>query len=383
MNNNVLFLRPNWKTFSESWMDNMMDDLGKQLKVICLWNSGRDRFWKNSIPIICLSNYETAVRRLLSRLLGKKVALTPSEIINNVIYHYKINTVLVNYGDFALRFTDVWEKNRSIKVFVHFHGYDIHLDIREDNNPQKKHFSKDYKNGIRDLSQRAILLANSKYTKRILVKDFGILPERIVVKYLGVQIPSHKVVHKKNGRVQILHLGRLVDFKSPDRTTMAFERACEMGFAGDLVIAGDGELRDRCLSIRNKSKYSERIKILGAVDRPTAISLFKDTDIFTEHNIKGEKSHQTEALGVAILEAMSYGIPVVATTSGGPAETVVNNKTGILINPGDVEAQAKAFVKLGNDAELRSKMGNEGRKRVIKYFSQTVEAHNLRKILDN
>ncbi len=380
MNNRVLFLRPNWKTPSESWMDNMMNDLGKQLKVICLWNSGRDKFWNNSIPIISLSNYKTAVRKILSRLLGKKVELTPVEIIDNVIYRYKINVVLVNYGDFALRFIDVWKKNRKLKIFVHLHGYDVHLDLRKDNNSEKRHFSDNYKKDIKDLSRMAIFLANSQYTKRILVKDFGISPKRIIVKYLGVIVPPKKIM-RDIGDIHILHLGRMVDFKSPDRTIKAFELACRMGLKGKLILAGEGELRSRCESIRRKSKYSERITILGAVDRPTAAVLFKKTDIFTEHNIKGERSHQTEALGVSILEAMSYGIPVVATTSGGPTETVVNNKTGILVSPGDVEAQARAFIKLASSVEIRKRMGNEGRKRVLKYFSSKVQANNLRKII--
>ncbi len=60
----------------------------------------------------------------------------------------------------------------------------------------------------------------------------------------------------------------------------------------------------------------------------------------------GGTNHQPEALALSILEAMSYSLAVVATPHGGITETVVDKRIGFLVEPGDIEAAAEAFLKL-------------------------------------
>ncbi len=75
--------------------------------------------------------------------------------------------------------------------------------------------------------------------------------------------------------------------------------------------------------------------------------------------------------GVAtvILEAMSCGKPVVVCTTGGPSEAVVDGETGLLVPPGDIDALARALDTLLADRELRDRLGRNGRRRVLDYFS--------------
>jgi glycosyltransferase involved in cell wall biosynthesis len=71
-----------------------------------------------------------------------------------------------------------------------------------------------------------------------------------------------------------------------------------------------------------------------------------------------------ESFGVAVLEASAVGLPVIAGNVGGVPEVLDNNKTGLLVPPGDPEALAAAIMKLADDAELRKRMGDAGRKLV-------------------
>jgi glycosyltransferase involved in cell wall biosynthesis len=72
-----------------------------------------------------------------------------------------------------------------------------------------------------------------------------------------------------------------------------------------------------------------------------------------------------EGLPMALLEAMAFGLPVVATPVGGVADLVISGETGLLVTPGDVEELAQAIIRLASDHHLRRHMGVRGRERVL------------------
>ena len=76
-----------------------------------------------------------------------------------------------------------------------------------------------------------------------------------------------------------------------------------------------------------------------------------------------------ESLGRANLEAMACGRPVVSTRHGGPAETILHGKTGLLVEPTDMHALADGVLQLLNDGDLRCRMGAAGRAHVCQAFS--------------
>jgi len=161
----------------------------------------------------------------------------------------------------------------------------------------------------------------------------------------------------------------------------AFEIARSKGLKGQLILAGDGVMRLTCELLRKRSDYKDFIHIKGAVSSNRARHFFEDADIYTQHNIKGEMSHQEECFGVSVVEAMSYGLPIVGTRSGGVMETVIDGENGILCNPGDVYAQADAFLRLANNPQLRQSLGDNGHNRVIDHFSIKRERDRLRSIM--
>jgi glycosyltransferase involved in cell wall biosynthesis len=78
-----------------------------------------------------------------------------------------------------------------------------------------------------------------------------------------------------------------------------------------------------------------------------------------------------EGLGVAALEAMAAGKPVVATRVGGLAEAILDGQTGLLVEPCDGRAIADAVAKLISDRPMARHMGLQGRQRVLDQFTLT------------
>ncbi len=81
-----------------------------------------------------------------------------------------------------------------------------------------------------------------------------------------------------------------------------------------------------------------------------------------------------ESFGVANVEAMASGRPVVSTNHGGPAETIVDGETGLLVEPGDEAGLARSVITLLHSASLRHQMGTAARARAVSLFSAQATA---------
>jgi glycosyltransferase involved in cell wall biosynthesis len=117
-----------------------------------------------------------------------------------------------------------------------------------------------------------------------------------------------------------------------------------------------------------------RVRFTDFVTKEELRALYRTVDIFVFPT-------RADTLPLVILEAMSCGLPVVATRVGGiPFE--VNQETGILVEPGDPSAIATAVDRLCADPQQRRKMGEAGRDRVIKTFCWETSAEKAVKVYD-
>jgi glycosyltransferase involved in cell wall biosynthesis len=125
------------------------------------------------------------------------------------------------------------------------------------------------------------------------------------------------------------------------------------------AIAGDGAMRDELARLAQASGIGSDILFLGMIG--DARQLLDALDVFVFPSL-------SEGLGVALLEAMACGLPVVASRVGGIVDIVEDHRSGLLVTP-NVAAIAEAIGALADDGERRSQIANAARLRVVENFS--------------
>ena len=384
MTNNLMLMMPNYHAATEVWLWRMITLLEEQLKMIVVKDSAGERMWGNGVPVFSLYPRQTEIK-VFSPLFNRfgldlsKRSRIGSTLILKEIAKQNIDQILCHYGTFAVQNSKLLQESGR-PLFIHFHGYDVFFDLCQAEAPQKPVHPGNYLDELKQLEKKAVFIAGSKFMKSNLVAA-GFAEENIHVKYYGVPIPENQKNHQKTEDLQILHIGRLVDFKSPDRTIRAFEIARSRGLKANLVLVGNGPLKVACELLRLRSQYRDSITILDSIPPEQAQRLYLESDIYTQHNVTGELTNQAEGFGVSMLEAMAAGLPFVGTKSGGVVESVVDGVTGFLNEPGDVEAQANSLMELANNPDLRQQMGEAGRKRVAEHFSPEQEKARLVEIM--
>jgi glycosyltransferase involved in cell wall biosynthesis len=157
----------------------------------------------------------------------------------------------------------------------------------------------------------------------------------------GVDVPA--TVAEPDEPPHVLYAGRL----SPEKGVAELAEATN---GLPLVVAGDGPLRERLP------------QALGWVPHDELLRLYERAAVVAC------PSHR-EGYGIACAEAMAHGRPVVASAVGGLRDLVVDGETGLLVPPGDVRALRAALERLLGDAELRRRLGDAGRARIVEHFS--------------
>jgi glycosyltransferase involved in cell wall biosynthesis len=174
--------------------------------------------------------------------------------------------------------------------------------------------------------------------------------------------------------VRIVWLGRLHPDKNVLAALWAFREAvktCKVNMRFSIV--GDGDERAKAQNFVVDNGLSRLVSFEGAVADP--VGALQGADIFL-------MSSRTEGTPLALLEAMSCGLPVVATAVGG-IPSIVSEEIGRLTCTGDVGGMARSLVTLAEDRQLRLSMGRAARKLVENQFSEQRMAEKYIKLITN
>ncbi len=197
----------------------------------------------------------------------------------------------------------------------------------------------------------------------------GVHAEKIVVIPNGVDLPDlcegpsiRDTLALPEGAFVIGYAAKYRVLKGHEHLLRATRKLAEKRPELHLVCCGEDEdgHRERLQEMVTRLGLGKHVTLLGAVREMD--SFYRSLDLYVHPST-------SEALSMAILEAMSHQLPVVATAVGGTPEAVVDGCTGVLVPPANGAALCEAILHLAEQPEMRDSMGKAGRARVSAQFS--------------
>jgi len=228
------------------------------------------------------------------------------------------------------------------------------------------------------------IIAVSEFVKKDLIKR-GISADRILVKYLGIDEerfkpnPQARELWVREHSVQpdeliVSTVTVLRPFKDPETIVEACAILAERAVHARLCVAGDGALLPSLKDMTKRLRLTERINWLGYCKDP--VNLLQASDVFLLASIG-------EAGGLALLEAMACGVPIIASRSGVNGEYVAEGQTGLLANPRDPVSFADAIESVALDRQLLRTMSANSRTRLLREFTVDIDVENTLRIYES
>jgi glycosyltransferase involved in cell wall biosynthesis len=211
-----------------------------------------------------------------------------------------------------------------------------------------------------------VMAANSPFLRRVAQKCVAI-PYGIDTAYWrSLDDDARTAVAKlrENHPRLIAALGRLVPYKGYDVLLQAMTR---VGNA-HLIIAGDGPLRDRLAYLARDLKIADRVTFVGRLPRAEIKTVVHAAGVFVMPS-----NTIAEAFGLAQVEAMAAGLPVVNTDLPTTVPKVArHNLEGLTVPPNDAAALASALQTLLDDRTLAARLGRAAQARAASEYDQDV-----------
>ena len=200
--------------------------------------------------------------------------------------------------------------------------------------------------------------ALAPYRHKCVVVPFGLTLDRYAI--TPAVAASMESIRRAAARPILLFVGRLVHYKGVDVLLRAMR-----GLDADLMLIGDGPLRESLQDLASELGVADRVHFLGEVNDESLLAWYHACDAFVLPSVTRQ-----EAFGMVQLEAMLCGHPVVSTDLGtGVAWVNQHERTGLVVPPRDAAALHDALHRLLTDSELRQQLGRTARARVREEFT--------------
>lgn len=177
--------------------------------------------------------------------------------------------------------------------------------------------------------------------------------------------------------VRILAVGRLHQAKGFDTLLFAIRDLVNKGYNPEVTIHGRGRQLSRLSMLATHLGLQERVRIDTAITPLIELpNLYSKSDIYVQPSFH-------EPFGMATLEAMSCGLPIVASATGGLLDLVETGENGFRFRPGDWRELSAALEPLLKSEEQRVSMGLASRQRAVSRFDCEVVARLYENLLDS
>ncbi|WP_349359222.1 glycosyltransferase family 4 protein [Stappia sp.] len=249
------------------------------------------------------------------------------------------------------------------------------------------------------LSQARLVVTTSRATADLVARDYAVPRDRLAVLEPGrAPMPSSTTDRPTGDTMRLLAVGSLIPRKDYPTLLAALARLGDRRIHLDIAgsAAFDPRHADHLACEVERLGLADRVTFHGALARRDLERLYASADLFVLTTLY-------EGYGMAFVEAMAHGLPVVATGTGAVADTVPqaaglghapdkeaaglkhapnNEAAGVVHAPGDVAAVAASLCRLIDDPALRAAMGRAARAHVVALPDWDAQAARLGAMLE-
>jgi glycosyltransferase involved in cell wall biosynthesis len=234
-----------------------------------------------------------------------------------------------------------WGKIFRKKTIVTFYGTDANDTSASGKTAKLKGWT---------LRNASSLITISEFTKKATEKKYSLKENKIKVIYPTVPKlkESSEKINIPDDAFVIVSVARLVKRKGIEFLVRAVSQMKDQNVK--VFIIGDGKERDNLVNLVSELKLQNQVSILGKVLDIVPYYRRANVACLVSYNIIEDGDF--EGLGLVLLEAQSYGVPVIGSQSGGIPEALLENVTGLVVKPRDVDSLANVLLRLRNDKDL-------------------------------
>lgn len=241
------------------------------------------------------------------------------------------------------------------KAVFHLHGAEFKVFYEQESGLFKKFFI------VNSLKQADIIIVLSESWKQW-VNDVIGDEKPVVVVYNS--IPSNDLPSLSNRDRSILFLGKLEQRKGVYELLIAFKKVLMQLDDVRMLLCGNGNLQEyRTIAVQ--LGIAQNVDFKGWIGPEERSKYLAGSSMFVLPSFN-------EGFPMSIIEAMSYGMPIVSTNVGGIPEAIQDGKTGLLVSAGDTDALADAMLKFLNDPMLAQEFGLAAKSYFERNFSNEV-----------
>lgn len=284
-------------------------------------------------------------------LASKMAEVAQFEKLDLLHVHYAIPHAIS-----AFLAKQVMKTKKDLKITTTLHGTDITLVGLEPSFLPLVKFSIEESNGVTAVSK---FLKEKTLTNYDIEKDIEVIPN-----FMDTSIfkPLEHCIHKGHiapkGEKILIHTSNFRPVKRVPDTIRIFDLV-KKEVPSKLLLVGDGPERSECERLCRQLDLCDHVKFLGKQDG--LVEILNSADLFLIPS-------QSESFGLAALEAMACGLPVISSSVGGLPELVKHNESGFIAEIGDVERMAKYAIDLLTNEKKYALFSKNARERAVQQF---------------
>jgi glycosyltransferase involved in cell wall biosynthesis len=347
---NLALVSPNKDVYSETFIRLHKTEINANVHF--LWQGGLPEM-SDEGPLMQYNLFYKVIRKLSKIFIPGRLNLHEMRIASYLKRH-RIDVILAEFGFAGLAMSKLARKT-GIPLIVHFHGVDAYSkDVLA---------TYDYA-PLFQTAEKVIVVSHHMYRQ---LMSLGCPLEKLVLNPYGPDDMFFSASNTYRSR-DFLAVGRFVDKKAPHYTIRAFKQAVNKYPEAHLTMVGEGPLLEGCKKLVKELKIENNVGFAGVLQPEKILGLFSESLAFVQHS-RTAPNGDSEGTPVAVLEAGASGLAVIATRHAGIPDVVVEGRTGLLVEEGDVDGMSKAMIRILDEPGLAGQMGTAARERIRKNFT--------------